>query len=408
MFEFSRRAFLKGLGKVTAAFGMGISLGAGCAKEESAMNPDKTAESVPAAGTQSTPPTSGAGRGPFGEGLKQISGPIDVGRKKIIALCCGSENGNCETFLRAAAIGAGEYGVDTEIIRAATLNVNVLEGDTNDDVPWIHEKTLLENCALICAVPCYHTRANSLFYAINERMLGLMSMNLWMTKITRVGAVIGVGGSGYDGWASLTNPSTEIFMQHTRRIVDQVNFTFCGLKEWNLWMQQGQPLESNLHKYRVNDVDHDVSRTMYGEQPSYKEWYTMAIERAKQLGRNVAQAMSMPIEEVTYKGEASSGAECPVCHSNVLLVQESLPHIWCPIDGIRGTIIVDNAGKMKVEWNMDDAKNPRFQYKGQQHHNYYLGEEEKRRRKDQDTFDSLKKDTFAKSNSYAKVITPLG
>ena len=172
-------------------------------------------------------------------------------------------------------------------------------------------------------------------------------------------------------------------------------------------MQQGKPLSSNTHKQRVTDVDHDVSRTMYGEQVGFKEWYTMAIERAKQLGRNVAQAMNMPIEKVTYKGEAA-GVECPVCHCNVLLVQESLPHVWCPIDGIRGTVVLDNAGKMKVEWNMEDAKHPRFDFDGQAHHGYYLGEESIRRRKDQDTYDTLKQNTFAGSDSSVKVITPYG
>jgi len=44
MYEFSRRAFLKGLGKVTAAVGMGFSLGAGCAKEESEVKPVETAK----------------------------------------------------------------------------------------------------------------------------------------------------------------------------------------------------------------------------------------------------------------------------------------------------------------------------------------------------------------------------
>ena len=84
------------------------------------------------------------------------------------------EGGQCETFTRAAAIGAGELGIPTEIIQAATLDVNVLEGNPDDDVSWIHERTLLDDVALICAVPCYHIRANSLFYAINERMLGMM------------------------------------------------------------------------------------------------------------------------------------------------------------------------------------------------------------------------------------------
>jgi para-nitrobenzyl esterase len=44
MYEFSRRAFLKGLGKATAALGMGFSLGAGCAKEETEVKKGETAK----------------------------------------------------------------------------------------------------------------------------------------------------------------------------------------------------------------------------------------------------------------------------------------------------------------------------------------------------------------------------
>ena len=82
---------------------------------------------------------------------------------------------------------------------------------------------------MIIAVPCYTIRANALFYAINERSIGEPYPGC-NTK-TRLGAAIGVGGSGYDGWASLTNISTEIMLQHTRKVVDQVKFNFCGLKE---------------------------------------------------------------------------------------------------------------------------------------------------------------------------------
>jgi para-nitrobenzyl esterase len=44
MYEFSRRAFLKGLGKATAALGMGFSLGAGCAKEETEVKKGEKAK----------------------------------------------------------------------------------------------------------------------------------------------------------------------------------------------------------------------------------------------------------------------------------------------------------------------------------------------------------------------------
>ena len=40
MYEFSRRAFLRLLGKITAALGMLFSLGAGCAKEEPEVKPE--------------------------------------------------------------------------------------------------------------------------------------------------------------------------------------------------------------------------------------------------------------------------------------------------------------------------------------------------------------------------------
>ena len=400
MFALNRRKLLEVLGKGTAAVGVGFSfLGAGCAKKEPEMGTAETTGNVPAEVTRR--PGFPQQRGTPRREVKALPGPIDVGRK-IIALCCGSENGNCETFIRAAAMGAEEFGVETEIIRAATLKINLLEGDTNDDVQWINEKTLLENVALICAVPCYHMRANALFYSINERMATGLRQNPWINKITRVGAVIGVGGSGYDGWACLTNLSTEIYMQHSRKIVDQVQYCFCGLREWNLWMQQGKPLTSNTHKQRVLDTDYKDTRTMWGEQVGFAEWYRMAIERAKQLGRNVAQAIDMPIEKVEYKGEAA-GVECPLCHCNILLIPENLPYVGCPICWIRGTIVVEN-GKMKVDWNMKDLETTRLAYAGQLHHGEWLQKDGERRQKDQDVYDSIRESIF--SNSKAKVITP--
>jgi hypothetical protein len=145
---------------------------------------------------------------------------------------------------------------------------------------------------------------------------------------------------------------------------------------------------------------------MYGEQVGFEEWYTMAIERAKQLGRNVAQAMNMLIEEAEYNGE-EAGVACPLCHCNTLLVPENLPHVYCPICAIRGTIVVDD-GNMKVEWNMEDLKVPRFSYEGELHHRYWLDNDGERRRKDQDATDAIKNSIISDSNSCAKIISPYG
>ena len=363
MYEFSRRAFLKFFGKITAALGIVFSFGAGCAKEEGKEEPGRTVE------------MDFERRGKAALERRERAKKYSQGRKYITALSCGSDGGYCETFLSAAAMGAAEFGIETELIKASTLDVNVLEAWKDDDVPWIHEKTVYADCAWIVAVPCYTVRANALLYAINERAIGEPYPGC-NTK-NRLGAVIGVGGSGYDAWASLTNISTEIMMQHTRKIVDQVQFNFCGLREWNLWMQQGQELTSHTHLKRVIDEPWDKVYTMWGEQPDAVTFFKMAVERAKQVGRNVAQAMNMPIEEVEYKGEAS-GVECPLCHCRILLVQENLPYVGCPICWIRGTIVDDN-GKMKVDWNMEDLKLQRFGSEGLAHHMEYTGKIHKER-----------------------------
>jgi hypothetical protein len=192
-------------------------------------------------------------------------------------------------------------------------------------------------------------------------------------------------------------------LQHTRKVVDQMQVCFCGLREWNLWMQQGQPLTSHTHLARVIDTPWDKVYTMWGEQPDGLTFFKMAIERAKQLGRNVAQAMSKPIEEAEYVGE-ESGVACPQCHCNILVVPENLPYVGCPICWIRGTVKSDK-GQMKVEWNMDDLKLQRFSSEGLQHH---LGSKDpymiKRREEGKAEVAALKDSVF--SQSKVKVITP--
>ena len=139
---------------------------------------------------------------------------------------------------------------------------------------------------------------------------------------------------------------------------------------------------------------------MWGEQVGAAEFYRMAIERAKQLGRNVAQAMNMPIEEVKYLGE-EAGVSCPVCHCNVLLVPENLPYVGCPICWVRGTIKEVN-GKMTVEWNMKDAQRSRLSYDGMHHHAEWLQKDGERRKKEAAEIEKIKNSVM----SHGKVISP--
>lgn len=281
--------------------------------------------------------------------------------KKLIGLSCGRKNGNSETLLKAAAMGAEELGAETEIIRAMDLRVlpcNACRGCLKtgqcvkkDDTDWILEKTVMGDTGLIVAAPVYHVRTNGYLLCISEKMNHVWRKDCDVLKKTRVGAVISVGGSGYDGWASLGLTTVNLFVQHIRLLVDQIQVIHAA--------EKGAVLT-----------------------PTHRD----TLGRAKELGRNVVRAMDMPLEKREYIGVGNAAGlphispegevSCPVCHCNVVFVPDDLPNIACPICRVRGVVSVDD-GKMKVNWNMEDAKHPRFSYEGEVHHMEWLANHRK-------------------------------
>lgn len=301
--------------------------------------------------------------------------------KKIIGLSCGRINGNGEILLKEALMAAEEMGVQSEIIRAMELRVKPCKGCeactmalgrgkepkcaiTDDDVPWILDKILVEDCGLIVNVPLYHLRANAYFEAIHERMLPTMFRHPEITEKTRVGGIISVGG-GEPEWTPLGLTSVNIFMQHTRKLVDQM-------------------------------------QTNYVQRPGavlLKEEY---MKRAKKLGQNVARAVLMPIEEVKYVGEDTE-ASCPVCHCDIWKVPGSLSDVYCPVCWVHGTLSSDG-GKLKLKWDENNIKNPRFSTKFIGKHLDFITKSHKRFfAEDQDKV----KELIKKYTSYGNIIRPL-
>lgn len=251
-------------------------------------------------------------------------------KKKIIGLSMGKKNGNCETLLHAAALGAEEFGISMEIIRAIELKIKPCIGCgacttaltrgkiaecsiKDDDVSWIMEKTVVEDNGLILAVPVYHLRNSGAFMAIAERLHPTMFSHLEMLKKNKIGGIISVGGSD---WTPFGLSGANIWMLHHRTIVDQVQFDF-GVRD------------------------------------------NKSMERAKELGRNVARAMTMPVAKAKFIGNKTA-VECPVCHCNILYVPQDLPEVVCPVCNVHGTIIIDSRGRMKVKWNRAEIQKHRF------------------------------------------------
>ena len=300
--------------------------------------------------------------------------------KKIIGLSTGRINGNSEILLKEALMATEEFGIPSEIIRAMELTVRPCTGCEacsmamargqeaqctikDDDVPWILDKTVVEDCALIVSAPVYHLRTNSYFEAIHERMLPTMFRNPTVLEKTRVGAIISVGG-GEPEWTPLGLTSINIFMQHTRKLVDQMQVNFVG--------RPGTVLMEDRY-----------------------------MERARKLGQNIALALMKPIEEVEYVGD-NTEVSCPICHCNVLKVPENLPIVYCPVCWIRGELSMSGT-KMKIDWKKDDIENPRFSPKFVGQHLEFIGNLQKKFfTQDQETV----KERIKKYVSWGNIVKP--
>ena len=121
----------------------------------------------------------------------------------------------------------------------------------------------------------------------------------------------------------------------------------------------------------MQDLSYEELFKVWPQPYSLEEVYEKAIERAGKLGQNVARALGRPVEEAAYVGE-DGGVACPVCHSNVIVVPKDLPYVACPVCYVRG-VVTGDGGRMKVDWNMEDAAVPRFSHEAVKHHLEWLG-----------------------------------
>ncbi len=274
--------------------------------------------------------------------------------KKIIGLSFGKKNGLSDTYLKGAALGAEELGMEVELVRVSDFTVKPCRGcyaclsvfapkptipkcPIKDDVSWLMEKAVIEDASLIVSVPVYHLLSNALLLTLCQRMHPTMFTHLEMLESSqrKVAGIISLGG-GVDGWTSLGFVAPKIWLQHFSVLADQMQV-----------------------ETRARDVD----------------WF----ERARQLGRNVAHAMTMPIEQVRFMGEESSFS-CPVCHSDVLQMPDHKArpmkqgeyrwkpsHVVCPICWVHGDLYFEG-DTLKVKWDEWDVEHSRFSEYGDLEH----------------------------------------
>jgi multimeric flavodoxin WrbA len=279
---------------------------------------------------------------------------------KLLGLTCGRKMGNSEILVKEALMGAEELGgVEAELIRLLDLSIKPCQGCEScvaslhrggtgecvirdDDMPFFLGK-FTECDGLILGAPVYFFQPPGLIRVINDRMVGYdMKLVMETSKKKRVGGLISVGGT---------------------------DFIYMGLPLMNTLLQPPQVMI--VDQLQVN----------FAVRPGQVLLDEAAMKRAKKLGFNVAEAMGKPASEVKFMGDEPG--QCPVCHSDILVVGKKSP-IRCATCGSRATLEV-TGDEIKVRFDEEDLKKPHWSRQGFSEHVQVIGKlhEAAEKRKDE-------------------------
>jgi multimeric flavodoxin WrbA len=244
---------------------------------------------------------------------------------RILGLGCGQPRGSAEILLKAALRAAAAPGAEVELVRLDELRLpsgarpdGTGESAEPDDGWWLWER-LIGCDGLIVSTPIISRTVAARLKLFGDRMLGpnadaAIIENLLALRRQghepvvpfrvdervlkpRVAGFLAVGGSLTSQWKTLALPlmHATTFSMHIA-VVDQVQFEGAGTPR---------------------------SVVLDGA----------AIDRAAQLGRNVASQLGTPFDQARYLGPPGL---CPLCHLNVIELRGA--DVECATCGARGVL----------------------------------------------------------------------
>ena len=260
----------------------------------------------------------------------------------ITAYCAGRKNGNTEVYIKEALMAAKEMGCDVELIRLCECDLQVcrcckrqvcgIKGKDacpigGDDTWWLVEK-FLDSDGYLIGAPVWSLGPPGNVTVFRDRIMGpKMDRSAYDLfgepsfikgrNYSRPGALISVGGAGTEHWTALGLPTlyTTVFSAKTD-VIDHMNVT------------------------GVADIG---SATFY-------EHY---LDRARQLGKNLAHAVLHHEEPHRWMGKPDEGL-CPGCHLNYMIMVPNSNEIICQICGIHGTMKIENGKFAGIDWVEND------------------------------------------------------
>ena len=238
---------------------------------------------------------------------------------RVLGLGCGAPGGSAEIVLKAALRAAEELGAGVELVRLDELRIPSGPDPAEPDDAWWFWERLVQCDGLIISTPIISRTVAARLKLLGDRLLGpnadaaIIEQLLAVRRAggdpavpfrvdervlrPRVAGFLAVGGSLTSQWKTLTLP-----VMHTMTfsmsiaVVDQVQFEGAGT-----------PRSIALNR--------------------------AAVDRAAQLGRNVASQLGRGLGDAEYVGPPGL---CPLCHLNVLALRGR--DVECATCGARGEL----------------------------------------------------------------------
>ena len=305
---------------------------------------------------------------------------------KILGISGGTPNGNNDAMCKQALMGAQEAGTEIAFINLNKLNIQHCTGckacvmglfsgkgslcSLKDDFNWLLDQ-MYDADGIVWSVPVFEKGATGLFHTITDR---------FGPRMDRGNVTIASKISAEHGGA----PIDPRFLQGK-----VVSYMGVGGSDWTTRIQCDFAMQALTPMWTV--VDNEVFPWSLDIIMN-----DAALERARQIGRNIAEAAKAP-EQAGYLGEVGI---CPHCHSRNFFLQEDGKAICC-LCGIEGKVEVEN-GKYRFVFPEEQLKHAHDTMSGKFIHGDDIQRNEGKARKALST-DKAK----ARKQKYRDFIAPL-
>jgi multimeric flavodoxin WrbA len=256
--------------------------------------------------------------------------------KRVLGVGAGTSGGSAEILLKAALMEAEAAGAQIAWLRVDDVRIATagpLFANHDDDCRWFFEQVMAAD-GVIYSAPIYSRLLPGKLRLLADRVFGphadvgfirlLMEREAAGEPITvpftpdqrvlrpRIAAFIAVGGALTDQWGTLALPMMHSLAFSMRSgVVDQVRFSGAG-----------------------------TPRSIVLDPA--------ALDRARLLGRNVAEQLGREYEDVEYRGEPGL---CPLCHLDVIELRGR--EVECASCGAAGRLEMGSEGEPVVVFDAD-------------------------------------------------------